>query len=172
MVTKFAGPFSDTWRCSISPRSRLRLRPARRAALTMTLMRAECSISSVYQVKKRPNAVIDAGLGALRPRQRQAGSFGAEPFARAGVDFGAILRAQLGQRLVELRIAFTRGFGDHMPFQPLDLVHRCAHSRDQNAREAVLGDRAVLSRRLSQQRHRGGLVLRRAGAVEERDGIF
>src|SRR5882672_7296414 len=44
MVTKFAGPFSDTCRCSISPRSRLRLRPAWRAAFTMTLIRAECSM--------------------------------------------------------------------------------------------------------------------------------
>src|ERR1700732_41988 len=46
MVTKLAGPFIDTWRFSTSPRSRLRLRPARRAALTMTLMRAECSMIS------------------------------------------------------------------------------------------------------------------------------
>src|SRR6059058_6663363 len=46
MVTKLAGPFSDTCRFSISPRSRLRLRPARRAALTMTLITAECSMIS------------------------------------------------------------------------------------------------------------------------------
>jgi hypothetical protein len=40
-LTKLAGPFIDTCRFSISPRSRLRLRPARRAAFTMTFMRAE-----------------------------------------------------------------------------------------------------------------------------------
>src|SRR6266480_4102716 len=53
MVTKLAGPFSDTCRFSISPRSRLRLRPARRAALTMTLIIAECSMISAQGDPKR-----------------------------------------------------------------------------------------------------------------------
>src|ERR1700709_2853852 len=53
MVTKLAGPFSDTCRFSTSPRSRLRLRPARRAALTMTLIRAECSMISARDDPKR-----------------------------------------------------------------------------------------------------------------------
>src|SRR5258708_17527286 len=53
MVTKLAGPFSETCRFSISPRSRLRLRPARRAALTMTLIVAECSMISAQEDPKR-----------------------------------------------------------------------------------------------------------------------
>src|SRR5260370_18088370 len=53
MVTKLAGPFSETCRFSISPRSRLRLRPARRAALTMTLIMAECSMISAQDDPKR-----------------------------------------------------------------------------------------------------------------------
>src|SRR5262250_3051399 len=44
-VTKLRGPLSETWSCSTSPRSRLRLRPARRAALIMTLRTAECSMA-------------------------------------------------------------------------------------------------------------------------------
>ena len=40
-VTKLRGPLSETCNCSTSPRSRLRLRPARCAALIMTLMTAE-----------------------------------------------------------------------------------------------------------------------------------
>src|SRR5215469_17493854 len=45
-VTKLRGPLSETWSCSTSPRSRLRLRPARRAALIMTLRTAECSMAA------------------------------------------------------------------------------------------------------------------------------
>src|SRR5438270_7320491 len=100
MVTKFAGPFSDTWRFSISPRSRLRLRPARRAALTMTLIRAECSMISAQDdlsVRSglglmgsfgsfwRNRTLLTAlRVGALRLWWRQGGSFGAEPFASGG----------------------------------------------------------------------------------------
>ena len=39
--TKFAGPFSETCRFSTSPKSRLRLRPALRAAAIITLSRAD-----------------------------------------------------------------------------------------------------------------------------------
>src|SRR4030081_2798576 len=102
MVTKLAGPFSDTCRFSTSPRSRLRLRPARRAALTMTLMRAECSMISTQDDPKRQVRTGIGGIlfnlcerdrtmrtalpvGALRLRWRQGGSFGAEPFARGGL---------------------------------------------------------------------------------------
>src|ERR1700692_3696373 len=100
MVTKLAGPFSETWRFSISPRSRLRLRPARRAALTMTLIRAECSMISQrwFGAKgARPLPWQRRGktaVGALRLRWRQGGSFGVEPFARARLGLGAILRAE------------------------------------------------------------------------------
>src|SRR5258708_19575255 len=111
-------------------------------------------------------------VGALRFAPRQGGSFGAEPFARAGFRLGAILGAQFGQRLVQQGVAFARGFRDNVPFEALDLVHRRALSADQYARETVLGDRAVLPGGLAEQRHRGGLVLRRAGAVVERDGVF
>src|SRR5450631_3106464 len=62
MVTKLAGPFSDTCRFSTSPRSRLRLRPARRAALTMTLIRAECSMISAQDDPKRQ---VRTGIGGL-----------------------------------------------------------------------------------------------------------
>ncbi len=44
-VTKLRGPLSDTCKCSTSPRSRLRLRPARCAALIMTLRTAECCMA-------------------------------------------------------------------------------------------------------------------------------
>ena len=40
-VTKFAGPFSETCSFSTSPKSRLRLRAALRAAAVMTFIRAE-----------------------------------------------------------------------------------------------------------------------------------
>src|SRR4051795_3596777 len=81
MVTKLAGPFKDTCRFSISPRSRLRLRPARRAALTITLIRAECSMISAQddlsirsgrdgdRVGDRRGA--SAPVGALRLSWRQ-----------------------------------------------------------------------------------------------------
>ena len=76
------------------------------------------------------------------------------------------------QRLVEHGVALAGGFRDKVPFEALDLVHRRALSGHQHTGEAVLRDRAVLPGGLAQQRHRGGFVLRRAGAVIERDGVF
>src|SRR5258707_12740497 len=108
MVTKLAGPFSDTWRFSTSPRSRLRLRPARRAALTMTLIRAECSMISAqddlsvrsgqglmgcsksFEHDRTPLTALP--VGALRLWWRQGGSFGAEPSACCRLGLGPVLR--------------------------------------------------------------------------------
>src|ERR1700722_14302007 len=194
MVTKLAGPFSDTWRCSISPRSRLRLRPARRAALSMTLIRAECSMISAQgdlgvrsglvgfrggsfgcgrAQNRAPRSLIALPVGALRLRWRQGGSFDVKPFARQRLGLGAIGRVYLRHGLVELGVAFPRGFRDKMPFKTLDdLVRRRAGRAHQHAREAVLGDRAVLSGGLAQQGDRGGFVLWRSGAVVKRYGVF
>ena len=44
-VTKLPGPLSDTWRFSTSPKSRLSVRAALRAAAIITLRRAECCIT-------------------------------------------------------------------------------------------------------------------------------
>ena len=63
------------------------------------------------------------------------------------------------ERLVEHGIALAGAFGDKMPFEALDLVHRGAPSAQQHMGEAVLCDRAVLAGGLAQQCHRGGLVL-------------
>src|SRR5712671_5777402 len=111
-------------------------------------------------------------VGALRWRWRQGGSFVAEPNARAVLGLGPILRAQGRQCLVERGVTLAGGFRNNVPFQRLDLVHRCALSAQQYTREAVLCDRTVLFGGLAQQRHRGDLVLRRAGTVIERDGVF
>src|SRR5215475_9074048 len=139
--TKLAGPFSDTCRCSISPRSRLRLRPARRAALTMTLMRAECSMDG-YDLRFHTKGVLPLstrkGWGEGVPchgqsvkrlicRQIIRRSFGcAEPAARGLFAFGTFLGAEIGECLVELRIAFAGGLGDQVPFQGFHLVRRRA----------------------------------------------
>src|SRR6266478_1756219 len=167
MVTKLAGPFSDTCRFSTSPRSRLRLRPARRAALTMTLMRAECSMISAWRLRYEEDdgPIKGLGLGALRLRWRQGGSSAAEPFAHGGFRPAAFLGAQVCQGFVKRGVALPGGFRDHVPFEGLNPVDRRPLSARQHAREAVLGDRIVLSGRLAQQRDRGGFVLRRAAAV-------
>src|ERR1700704_7180064 len=113
MVTKLAGPFSDTWRFSTSPRSRLRLRPARRAALTMTLIRAECSmISAQDDLSVRSGLGLEGfcPVGALRLRWRQGGSSVAEPNARGLLGLGAIFRPSGRQRLVEARVTPAGGF--------------------------------------------------------------
>src|SRR5216684_7003503 len=175
MVTKLAGPFSDTWRFSTSPRSRLRLRPARRAALTITLIRAECSMISAQDDLSVSSGLGLAGffpVGALRLRWRQGGSSVAEPNARGLLGLGAILRTYARQRLVEHGVTPAGGFRDNVPFEALDLVHRHAQSGHQHTCKAVLCDRTVLFGGLAQQRDRGGLVLRRAGSVIERDGVF
>src|SRR4029077_13927013 len=66
--TKFRGPFTDTCRCSTSPRSRLRLRPARCAALIMTLRTAEWSMGACR--KPWSGQVKLASFGRLRYRER------------------------------------------------------------------------------------------------------
>src|SRR3954470_15427908 len=150
LVTKFAGPFSDTCRCSISPRSRLRLRPARRAAFTMTLIRAEYSMMRAYGMRERPNAV--RGLGTGLPCRRAVvkasfaggGTGGAGPFLRGRFDLGAVLGAELRQPLVEFGVALAGGLGDKMPLQAFDLVHRHPQAAHQHAGKAVLRDRRVL----------------------------
>src|ERR1700747_2386413 len=65
-VTKFRGPFTETWRCSTSPRSRLRLRPARCAALIMTLRTAEWSMAACR--KTWSGHVKLAGFSGFAPR--------------------------------------------------------------------------------------------------------
>ena len=112
------------------------------------------------------------GLWVPCGRRGVKADLGAEPFARGGLGLGAILRAEIGKGLVEHGDRPSGCFRDKVPFQALDLVDRRAESVHQHPGEAVLRDRAVLPRRLAQQRHRGGFVLRRAGAVEERDGVF
>src|SRR5471032_2778205 len=115
---------------------------------------------------------LSLGLGALPLGWRQGASFAAEPFTRGRLGLGAVLRTEVRERLVEDGVALADAFGDKMPFEALDLVHRGALSAQQHMREAVLCDRTVLAGGLAQQCHRGGLVLWRAGAVIERDGVF
>src|SRR5258707_13280567 len=130
MVTKLAGPFSNTCRFSISPRSRLRLRPARRAALTMTLMRAEDSMFWGLR-GRRQAARCRRGLDWVPSRNGAVkASFDvfADPFARSFLGLGAILGAEVRQRLVQLQVAFAGGFCGDVPFPAPDLVHPCALS--------------------------------------------
>src|SRR3981081_3109043 len=161
MVTKLAGPFSDTWRFSTSPRSRLRLRPARRAALTMTLIRAECSMISAqddlsvrsgqglmgfsesFEHDRTPLTAL-LPLGALRLWCRQGGSFGAEPPACGRLGLGAILRPYGRHCLVARGVALSGGCGVNMPFQALDLVHRRPLSAPPPARAALLPEPSFL----------------------------
>src|SRR5665213_698676 len=180
-LTKLAGPFSDTCRFSISPRSRLRLRPARRAALIITFIRADCSMIPVFA-----NLVIDVSKGTARSLSdgertsarwhRRAlnwvpcggagvkadhavpSLFGAQPSARAGLGLGAILRAHIGKGVVEHRVALAGGFRHDMPFQALDLVDRGALSAREGPGQPILRDRVVLLGGLAQQRDRGRLV--------------
>ncbi len=56
--------------------------------------------------------------------------------------------------------------------KPSTLSIGTPRAADQHPCQAVLGDRAALPGRLGEQGHRGGLVLRRAGAIVERDGVF
>src|ERR1700676_4473520 len=104
---------------------------------------------------------VPCGYGGVK-----AGSFSAEPFAHGGFRPGAILGAQVGQGFVERGVALSGGFRDQVPFEGLNLVDRRTLSARQHAREAVLGDRIVLSGRLAQQRYRSGFVLWRAGSVK------
>src|SRR5665811_261223 len=86
---------------------------------------------------------LSLGLGALRLGWRQGASFAAEPFTRGRLGLGAVLRTEVRERLVEYGVALANTFGDKMPFEALDLVHRGALSAQQHMREAVLCDRTV-----------------------------
>src|SRR5712664_4003646 len=125
-------------------------------------------------VGRRPDATlaVRAPCGCPAAALASSGSFFAEPNPRALLGPGTILRTQGRQGLVERGVTLAGGFRNNVPFHRLDLVHRCALSAQQYTSEAVLCDRTVLFGGLAQQRHRGGLVLRRAGTVIERDGVF
>src|ERR1700688_3231938 len=77
---------------------------------------------------RAPLSLTALPVGALRLWWRQGGSFDVEPFACGGVRLGAILGTQLRHGLVELGVAFPRGFRDKMPFEALDPVFRGALS--------------------------------------------
>src|SRR5262249_23104108 len=62
-VTKLAGPLSDVCRCSISPKSRLSVRLALRAALIITLRRAERSMVDRAAEAMDPRWVRNARSG-------------------------------------------------------------------------------------------------------------
>src|SRR5215472_12467346 len=99
-VTKLRGPLSDTCRCSTSPRSRLRLRPARRAALIMTFSTAECSMAaSVALPKARRKG--GAGHSASPVRGRRAA-----PSAGGGEVLGT--RSRVGSHVPTPRRFATR----------------------------------------------------------------
>src|ERR1700745_3644872 len=66
-VTKLAGPFSEACRCSTSPKSRLSVRLALRAALIITLRRAERSMVGPA-AERMHSAMCAQALGGLELR--------------------------------------------------------------------------------------------------------
>src|SRR5262249_18196277 len=160
-VTKLAGPFSEACRCSTSPKSRLSVRLALRAALIITLRRAERSM--VGRAGCPPQCVLDARSGG---RELEAGVCLQTGFAsRAGLERllervdprfgrlftgGADIRRLLLHECVERDVAHTAGFGDDMPLDGLDRVGLRAAPHRENIGETVLRHRVALARSLRQ----------------------
>src|SRR5277367_4537858 len=70
----------------------------------------------------KPSLGPNLGLGALWWCGRQGGSFGTQPSTGGRLGLGAILRTEIGERLVEHRVALAGGFRHNMPFKALDPV--------------------------------------------------
>src|SRR5262249_21272644 len=135
MVTKLAGPLTDTCRCSISPKSRLSMRPALCAALIITLRSAERSMAAVVCP---PQAVASrARLARLLDP--------IEPGLRRLLAGGANLRRLLLHEGVERNVADAAGLGDDVPLDRLDRIGRDAAADRQHVGEPVLRHRIALA---------------------------
>ncbi len=81
-------------------------------------------------------------------------------------------RVELGHEIVERDVGLAAGARDQVPFHGADRIARGTQAAGENAREAVLGDRAAVLRGLAEDRGGGVFVAGNAVAVIERDGVF
>src|SRR6516225_5868527 len=95
-----------------------------------------------------------------------------EPGLRRLLACGAGLWIELVNDVIKLKIGLTAGARDQTPFGCFDEIARRAAATCQNARQAILGDRAAAHGGFAKQRGCGLLIAIDAFAVKQRDAIF